>query len=182
MGASISNSESGQRRRALFFDRDGVLNEDLGFVHKPEEFRWVPGAKEAISWLNQSNYLVFVVTNQSGIARGYYGPAEVEALHHWMQGELAAIGAHIDQFAYCPHHPEAAIPAYRQACACRKPRPGMILDLLGTWPVDAARSLLIGDQRRDLEAAQAAGIRAVCFSGGNLHAFVRDALLKSEQM
>lgn len=164
------------RRPALFFDRDGVLNEDLGFVHKPADLRWVPGAREAVLWLNQQGYLVFVVTNQSGIARGYFGTAEVEHLHDWMQGDLAAIGAHVDQFAYCPHHPEAPLPAYRRDCACRKPNPGMILDLLAAWPVDPARSLLIGDQPRDIAAAEAAKIAAARFFGGNLYDFLRATL------
>lgn len=164
------------RRPAVFFDRDGVLNEDLSFVYKPADLRWIPGAKDAVLWLNRQGYLVFVVTNQSGIARGYFSAAEVEDLHRWMQGELAAIGAHIDQFAYCPHHPEAPLPAYRQACACRKPNPGMILDLLAAWPVDPQRSLLIGDQPRDIAAAQAAGIAAAQFSEGNLHDFLLSAL------
>lgn len=163
-------------RPALFFDRDGVLNEDSGFVHRPADLRWIPGAKEAVLWLNRRGYLVFVVTNQSGIARGYFGTAEVEHLHGWMQGELAAIGAHVDQFAYCPHHPEAPLPAYRQVCACRKPNPGMILELLAAWPVDRARSLLIGDQPSDIAAAKGAGIAAKHFPGGNLHEFLTESL------
>jgi D-glycero-D-manno-heptose 1,7-bisphosphate phosphatase len=163
------------KRPAVFFDRDGVLNEDLGFVHKPADLRWIPGAKDAILWLNQQGCLVFVVTNQSGIARGYFSAAEVEHLHDWMQGELAAIGAHVDQFAYCPHHPEAALPAYRKACTCRKPGPGLVLGLLDAWPVDSRRSLLIGDQPRDIEAARAANIAALRYSAGNLHDFLRSA-------
>jgi D-glycero-D-manno-heptose 1,7-bisphosphate phosphatase len=166
------------RRPAVFFDRDGVLNEDLGFVHKPADLRWIPGAQDAVLWLNQQGYLVFVATNQSGIAHGYFGTAEVEHLHGWMQGELKAIGAHIDQFAYCPHHPEAPLSAYRRTCACRKPSPGMILDLLAGWPVDPGRSLLIGDQPRDLAAAEAAGIAAARYSGGNLHHFLLSTLSK----
>lgn len=161
-----------KRSPAVFFDRDGVLNEDFGFVHKPADFRWIAGAKEAIGWLNQNGYLVFVVTNQSGIGRGYFSVADVECLHDWMQEQLAATGAHVDQFIYCPHHPEAVHFAYRQKCTCRKPQPGMILDLLQQWSVDPGRSLLIGDQERDIEAARRAGISAARFSGGNLHDFL----------
>lgn len=164
------------QRPALFFDRDGVLNEDLGFVHKPADFRWMPGAKEAVRWLNDQGYLVFVVTNQSGIARGYFTTDAVEALHGWMQDELGRGGARIDAFAYCPHHPEAPLAAYRQDCRCRKPLPGMIETLMAAWPVDPSRSLLIGDQPRDIAAAEAAGIAARRYFGGNLHDFVRDAL------
>jgi D-glycero-D-manno-heptose 1,7-bisphosphate phosphatase len=162
----------GSLRAAVFFDRDGVLNEDLDFVHRPDQVQWVPGAKQAIRHLNEAGYLVFVVTNQSGIARGYFTAETVEKLHDWMQDELAKAGGHIDAFAYCPHHPEGAVSAYRQTCDCRKPAPGMIRSLLASWPVDARRSLLIGDQPRDLQAAQAAGIAAAHFRGGNLYDFL----------
>ncbi len=163
-------------RPALFFDRDGVLNEDLDFVHRPDQVRWIAGAQQAIRFLNQAGYLVFVVTNQSGIGRGYFSAETVENLHHWMQSELTASGARIDEFVYCPHHPEAAVAAYRQICSCRKPRPGMILDLLGRWPVDPGRSLLIGDQPRDLQAAEAAGLAAARFEHGNLYDFLLSQL------
>lgn len=161
------------KRPALFFDRDGVLNEDYDYVHKVEDFTWVAGAPEAIRYLNDRGWLVFVVTNQSGVARGYYDEAAIHLLHAHMQTELTRIGAHIDDFRHCPHHPKAEVTAYKQECDCRKPGPGMILDLLRAWPVDATRSLLIGDKARDIEAAEAAGLRGHLFTGGNLAAFVR---------
>ncbi len=169
---------TGELRPAVFFDRDGVLNEDLDFVHRPDQVRWVPGAKQAVRYLNDAGYLIFVVTNQSGIARGYFPAETVENLHDWMQAELAHAGGHIDEFAYCPHHPEGAVPAYRQACDCRKPAPGMIRSLMKRWPVDPGRSLLIGDQPRDLQAATAAGIAAAHFQGGNLYDFLRAELAR----
>ncbi len=164
------------RRPAIFFDRDGVLNEDLGFVHKPEQLQWVAGAREAVSYLTKLGYLIFVVTNQSGIARGFYGAEDVEKLHRVMQDNFKAFGGRIDAFAYCPHHPEAATAAFRQHCQCRKPSPGMIFDLMQKWPVDRRRSLLIGDQPRDLAAATAAGIASALFRGGNLLEFLQAAL------
>jgi len=161
------------RRPALFFDRDGVLNEDRNYVHKVADFAWIPGAPQAIRFLNDRGWLVFVVTNQSGVALGYYDEAAIHVLHAHMQAELARIGAHIDDFRHCPHHPKGEIAVYRQDCDCRKPGPGMIQDLLKAWPVDAAHSLLIGDKARDIESAEAAGIRGHLFSGGDLDAFVR---------
>ncbi len=163
-------------RPAVFFDRDGVLNVDTGYAHQPEELLWIEGAAEAVRLCNAAGRFVFVVTNQSGVARGYFTEDAVRAFHERMQADLRRVGAHVDAFAYCPHHPEGAVPGLAVDCACRKPRPGMILELLARWPVDAARSLLIGDSPRDLEAAAAAGLRGELFRGGDLAAFVRRVL------
>ncbi len=162
----------GGLKPAVFFDRDGVLNVDRRYVHRPEDFEWVAGAREAVRRFNEAGWLVFVVTNQSGVARGYYGEGEVRALHDWMSGELALIGARVDEFAYCPHHPQAPVERYRLACDCRKPAPGMLLELMRRWPIDAARSLLIGDNPHDVEAARAAGVEGLLFQGGDLLAFI----------
>lgn len=164
------------RRPAVFFDRDGVLNVDHGYVHRPEQWQWMPGAREAIRLCNDRGWLVFVVTNQAGVAHGYYDEAAVVALHGWVSGELAAAGAHVDAFEYCPHHPDGRVEAYRRACRRRKPGPGMIEDLLSRWPVDVARSWLVGDKDSDLEAARAAGIGAVAHAGGDLLRLVADEL------
>lgn len=156
------------RRPAVFFDRDGTLNEDRGYVSRPADFAWTEGAPDAVRLLNDRGYLVFVVTNQSGVARGLHEEGDVKRLHGWMNGELRRRGAHIDAFRYCPHHPDAEQADYRTDCNCRKPGPGMIRDLLHSWPVDAERSLLVGDQPRDLEAARRAGIRGKRYRGGSL--------------
>ena len=161
------------RRPAMFLDRDGVLIEDIGYPHDPAHIRWVPGAAEAVRRLNDLGWYVFVVTNQSGVARGYYPEAQVGILHGWMAERLAEAGAHVDAFEYCPHHPDAPLSHYRRDCFRRKPKPGMIEDLLKDWPVDTARSMLVGDRDTDMAAAAAAGIMGHRFRGGNIAEFVR---------
>lgn len=154
--------------KAIFFDRDGTLNEDVDYLYEPEKFIWVEGAVAAIRWANAHGYIVVVVTNQSGVARGYYDEAAVLRLHDWMNAQLTKHGAHIDAFYYCPHHPEAEIPAYRKPCDCRKPAPGMILRAIREHDIDPAASYLFGDGARDIEAAERAGVKGVRYTGGSL--------------
>jgi D-glycero-D-manno-heptose 1,7-bisphosphate phosphatase len=159
-------------RPAVFLDRDGTLNEDSGYVHRFEDFRWLPGAKDAIRRLNAASVYVFVVTIQSGVARGLFGEDAVMALHASMRENLRDIGAAIDDFRYCPHHPDIGVDPYRRVCACRKPAPGMILDLIAHWPVDAAASVMVGDKTIDADAGRAAGIAAEIVRSGELEGFV----------
>jgi len=162
-------------RPALFLDRDGVLNVDHGYVGTRARFEWMPGAREAVRAASDRGWHVFVVTNQSGIARGMYSEDEARTLLRWMADELRAAGGTIDDLRYCPHHAEATDPRYRQDCDCRKPAPGMILDLLRAWEVNPARALLVGDQASDLAAAHDAGIAALQFRDGNLFRFLQSA-------
>ena len=155
--------------QAIFFDRDGVLNEEVGYLWEIEKFRWIDGAREAIKFCNERGILTIVVTNQSGIARGMYTSREVDALHDFMQKSLAEVGAHIDGFYYCPHYPEGSVKEFSVACDCRKPKPGMILKACKEFKIQPAQAILFGDSERDIEAAKTAGLRAgIFFSGGNL--------------
>jgi D-glycero-D-manno-heptose 1,7-bisphosphate phosphatase len=163
---------------AAFLDRDGVLNVDIDFLHRVEDLVWVDGAIAAVRRLNQRFARVIVVTNQSGVARGLYGEADVQRLHAWMAASAAAQGARIDAFYYCPHHPTAGSGPYTVACACRKPEPGMLLRAIEEHAIDAPASLLIGDRTTDLEAARRAGVRGFLFPGGNLDDFVATLLSK----
>lgn len=165
------------RKPAAFLDRDGVINLDDAYVGTVERLRWMPGGASAIRTLNESGYYVFVFTNQSGVARGFFTEDDVRNLHNWMRDELARDGARIDDFRYCPHHPDGTIPAYTRECHWRKPQSGMILDLMKHWPVDKDRSFVIGDKQRDLDAGAAAGIEGHLFSGNELSGFV-EAILK----
>jgi D-glycero-D-manno-heptose 1,7-bisphosphate phosphatase len=155
-------------RPAVFLDRDGTINEDTGYVHTAEGFRWLPGATPAIRRLNDAGYYVFLVTNQAGVARGFYDEAQVVALHAWMQSQLRLEGAHFDDFRYCPHHPKGVVEAYRGQHAWRKPSPGMLLDLMQAWPIDVERSVMIGDQPSDIDAGRAAGVRPILIGAGGL--------------
>jgi D,D-heptose 1,7-bisphosphate phosphatase len=162
-----------RQRPAAFFDRDGVLNVDHGYVHRPQHLTWIPGAVDAIKWLNDRGYYVFVITNQAGVARGLFTEDDVCRFHAHFAGELRGAGASIDDFRFCPHHPEAIVTSYRAVCHWRKPQPGMILDLLQHWPIVVHRSFVVGDKSTDIQAAAAAGIRGYRFSPGNLHDLVQ---------
>ena len=122
--------------------------------------------------VNQHGYFAFVVTNQSGVARGYFDEDAVRRVHDHMQRELRSHGAHLDAIRFCPHHPDGVVERFATTCSCRKPEPGMLLDLIGTWPVDVGRSLLVGDKAADLAAAQAAGIASVLLDGADLEALL----------
>lgn len=156
------------RRAAVLLDRDGTINVDHGWVGQRERFEFVPGAREAIAVATARGAHVFVVTNQSGIGRGLYSEADFALLHAWMAEQIRAAGGTIDDVRFCPFHPEAVLPKYRRTSDWRKPAPGMILDLIKSWELDASRCVMVGDQPTDMQAAAAAGIRAVLFKGGDL--------------
>ena len=161
-----------QRRPAVFLDRDGVLNHDDSYVGTRERFRWMPGAIAAIRACNGAGYFVFLITNQSGVARGLYTEDDVTALHGTIREELREAGAHLDDVRYCPYHIEGTVARYALAHPWRKPEAGMLIDLMQHWNVDREASHLIGDQDTDVAAGRAAGVRSHLFAGGNLLDFM----------
>ena len=163
-------------RRALFLDRDGVINLDHGYVGTRDQFAWVDGAREAIGYATRAGWHVFIVTNQSGVARGLFPEAAVQDLLGWTGDEARRARGTIDDWRYCPYHERGAVSAYARASDWRKPAPGMLLDLMRAWEVDPARCLMVGDQQTDMQAADAAGVAGHLFQGGNLLAFLRPIL------
>lgn len=143
---------------AVFLDRDGVINQDTGYVSQVDDFHFIDGAIEALQLLKKKGYCLVVVTNQSGIARGYFTEEAFMLLTEWMDWSLADRDVDLDGIYYCPHHPDATVEAYRQQCDCRKPAPGMLLDAAKHLKLDMAASYLVGDKLSDLQAAKAAGV------------------------
>lgn len=146
------------RNRALFLDRDGVINVDLGYVCSPERTQWVPGIFDLCRKATELGYLLVVVTNQAGIARGYYDESAFKDYVTWMHAEFAKRGVPITATYHCPHHPTAGSAALRIDCDCRKPKPGMLLRAQRDLDLDMGRCALIGDMPSDLQAARAAGV------------------------
>ena len=178
-----SRSEGDDVRPAAFLDRDGVINVDRGYTYRVEDLVFTPTAIEGIKALNDAGYRVFVVTNQSGIARGYYTAGEVEQFHDAMAQQIQAHGAHVDCFYYCPFHPEGSVAEYAINHEDRKPSPGMLRRAMREWPTDVAASLLIGDQESDLQAAARAGLAGLLVERnvGDLAAAVRGFLQRRSQ-
>lgn len=166
------------KAKAVFFDRDGVLNKDVAYLYKIQDLVWVDGALKALAYLTELGYKIFIVTNQSGIARGYYTIEQMNELHTYMQQQINNAGGKIEKIYYCPHHPDGSVSEYAITCSCRKPKPGMLLEAMKEYSIDQKQSFLIGDSKRDVEAAEAAGIKGYLFQDGNLLDFVKEILTK----
>ncbi len=154
--------------KAVFFDRDGVINRDYGYVGSLERFEFLPGVPEALAAIKAKGYLTILVTNQSGIARGLYTTDDFDTLTEFMQGQLQAKQAQFDGVYFCPHHPEANVAAFRCECACRKPKPGMILWAQKEFSLDLEHSIMVGDHASDIEAAKNAGLTKLILVGEHL--------------
>ena len=154
------------RTPAVFLDRDGTLNVEQNYLHQIGDWKWIEGAQEAIRRFNQAGFKVVVVSNQAGIARGMFGADDVEKLHAFVSTELQAIGAWIDAFYYCPHHPEFG---NDRTCSCRKPAPGMLFRAADDLVIDLSRSWMIGDKLTDVEAGRAADLSTILVRTGYGH-------------
>lgn len=152
--------------KVVFLDRDGTINVEKNYLYKVEDFEFIKGAPEAIKLLNENNYRVVVISNQAGVARGYYTHKDVDKLHDHIQEELKKCGAHIDEFYYCPHHPTEGIDRFKCICNCRKPEIGLFLKAEEKYVIDKEKSWMIGDNRSDIIAGNRYGVRTILVSTG----------------
>lgn len=155
-------------QKVVFLDRDGTMNEEVQYLYRPEDLVLIPGCGEAVRLLNEAGYRVIVVTNQAGVARGYYKEEDVNTLHAYLNDLLARENAHVDAFYYCPHHPEHGIGAYKKNCHCRKPETGMFEQAERDLPggIDRKASFLIGDKLLDTEAGHRFGVTSILVGTG----------------
>jgi D,D-heptose 1,7-bisphosphate phosphatase len=151
---------------AVFLDRDGTINEEVGYLDSLDKFKIIPCAYEAIRLINESGMKVVVISNQAGVARGLFTEDFVKITHEHLQTALRQKKAHIDNFYYCPHHPAEGIKLYRQNCNCRKPAPGMLLQAAQDLNIDLTKSYLVGDRFNDMEAGKKIGVRGVLVKTG----------------
>lgn len=152
--------------RAVFLDRDGTINEEVNYLGSVDQLRFIKGAEAAIARLNEAALKVIVITNQAGVARGYFPKDAVEQIHSKMEERLKARGAHVHAFYYCPHHPSEGLGPYRVECDCRKPKPGLLHKAAREFDIDLSRSFVVGDNVNDLLAGYAAGCRLVLVRTG----------------
>lgn len=166
-----------KQRPAVFLDRDGTINEEVGYLDDPAKVVLIPGSADAIRRLNEAGLWVVVTSNQSGVARGYFSEDAVRAVNKRLEQLLAAHGAKLDALFYCPHHAEKGLGPYRVDCDCRKPRPGMIQRATAQLPIDLGRSYVVGDKLTDVELGKSSGLRTVLLLTG----FGKEELARLEQ-
>ena len=153
-------------RRVIFLDRDGTINIEKSYLHKWEDFEFEKNAIEGLKALVNLGYELVIVTNQSGIARGYYSEEELKKLNNEMMLELKKSRINILDCYYCPHHPEKGLEEYKKECNCRKPSPGMLLDAKEKYGIDMSKSFMIGDKYSDLKAGENAGVKSILVKTG----------------
>ena len=154
------------RAQAVFLDRDGTINTEVGYLNHPDQLELIPRSALAIKLLNEAGFKTVVITNQAGIAKGLLQETLLPEIHLRLSALLDKEGARIDRFYYCPHHPEAVVEQYRMECQCRKPLPGMVLQAANELGIDAMRSYVIGDKSCDIELAHNVGARAIMVMTG----------------
>jgi D-glycero-D-manno-heptose 1,7-bisphosphate phosphatase len=154
------------RRPALFIDRDGTINEEMGYINHPSRFVLLPGVAEAIRLLNEREILAIVLSNQSGVARGYFPIDLVHEINDLMKRRLGKSGARVDGIFFCPHHPKGIVREYALDCDCRKPEAGLIYQACAEFEIDLTRSFVVGDRVRDIEMAQNAGLEGIMVKTG----------------
>jgi len=172
-GRHVTHSAGKKVLSLVIFDRDGTLIEDTGYPIDPAALVWKQGALKVLSWLRSQGTSVNVATNQSGVARGYFGLDQVHAFHAAMDDQIKAKGGRIDAYAICPHLPKGVVTQYAVDCECRKPKPGLIQQLLALFQVAPNNAIMIGDRDRDTEAGRAAGVASFLYRGGDLFEFTK---------
>lgn len=151
---------------AVFLDRDGTVSEEVGYVNHLSRYKLFPWTIAAIKKLNEAKIKAILVTNQAGVARGYFTEDLIWKVHEHLSAELAKEGAYLDGIYYCPHHPSAGVPPYRANCECRKPKPGLILQAAQEHEIDLSRSFMVGDKYTDVELAQKAKVKSIMVMTG----------------
>jgi D-glycero-D-manno-heptose 1,7-bisphosphate phosphatase len=154
------------KQPVVFLDRDGTINEEMGYINHPSRFVLLPQSAKALRLLNKEGFLVIVVSNQSGAAKGYFPETLIHEINDHMRNLLEKEGAKVDAIYYCPHHPSASVPTYRMVCQCRKPSTGLIELACGHYEIDMGRSFVIGDRLTDMEMARNAGLRGILVKTG----------------
>jgi D-glycero-D-manno-heptose 1,7-bisphosphate phosphatase len=165
-----------KKTKVAFLDRDGVINSskiNKGYISNIKDFKWIKGSKQTIKYLKAKNYKIVIVSNQSGIARGYFSYSDVHKLHKYVERELGKIGTYVDKIYFCPYHIDGIIKKYKKKSILRKPNIGMFLKANKIWKVDKKNSFMIGDQLTDMQFAKKAGIKGYLFDQTNLYKFIR---------
>lgn len=152
--------------KAIFLDRDGTVNVEKAYLFRPEDFEFEKNVPAALKELYEMGYLLIIVSNQSGIARGYFGVREVEKLHRFVQSKAIKLGFEFKAFYFCPHHPEGTVPAYSTVCKCRKPETEMIDEAVKAFDIDLSASFMIGDKESDLQLGRRTGMTTVLVGSG----------------
>jgi D-glycero-D-manno-heptose 1,7-bisphosphate phosphatase len=153
-------------QRAVFIDRDGTISEEVGYINHPSRFRLFPYSAAAIKLLNDNGWLAIVITNQAGVARGYFAEDMIQTVHETLRQDMAATDARIDAIYYCAHHPSVGEPPYRLDCDCRKPKPGLIRRAADEFGINLAESWMVGDRYSDIELARNAGVNSAFVMSG----------------